>query len=159
MNKFNKLHDLSMDKAFEADQEKQKGNSVKALDLFSEAYSLEKEAIQNLNSAHQPTWSIAHRSLASLALESHKYASAFNHIEDGLKFNCPQTIREELKELLLDNRFQRAYGYLPIGQKDSVDSICEIFKLMAPFLEKKFSGGYRPYTKRLNKLYEKIKVR
>ena len=72
MSVLDKLHDQAMEAAFLADLERRKGNEEDAAKLFEKALDLERQAIAEMTTPVEPTWSILHRSAGWLALDCNR---------------------------------------------------------------------------------------
>ncbi|OPY65905.1 MAG: hypothetical protein A4E63_02764 [Syntrophorhabdus sp. PtaU1.Bin050] len=109
MQSVEKLHINAMNLAEEAFIAQRIGDHPRALTLFSEALTLEKQAAEQLpiNINSEPTRSILYRSAASLAYNAKDYELADRLVAMGLSGYPPTDIREELKNLYEDVNFMR----------------------------------------------------
>lgn len=168
MSKLDELHNAAMEKADEAFGLKRKQDSS-YIDYFKESLSFELQALDLLykqNIRHEPTYSVLHRSAATLALDCGEIRLAEKIISKALAEDPPQIIAEELRDLLEqvyfarhlelrgifleDDEFQislsgRGVGFGIIQSQyflDRVDNLSKIFyrlgerKLNKPFREK-----------------------
>jgi hypothetical protein len=103
------LHNAALDLADEAFFLRKKGNLVGAIELFKEAYHLEiKAAFQCASfSDNEPTRSILFKSAAHLANNAHLYELAAKAVHNALAGDAPQSISEELYELLDELSFRK----------------------------------------------------
>ena len=100
MSALNELHDKSMDLAFFALRERSQGNESKALPLFRQALELELAAIDALEEYIEPTYSVLHRSAATLALDCHELRKAEQLAAKALAQEPPEFIADQLREVL-----------------------------------------------------------
>lgn len=103
------IHQSAMEKADYAVAAKLRGNLHEAKSLFTEAYTLEKEAalLAVKSNAGEPTRSILLRSAASLALDAQLPSEAERLICIALSEEPPYEIANELRDLLEQVYFQR----------------------------------------------------
>jgi predicted RNA-binding protein len=78
-----------------------KGDKITALQLFSEAFDLEREAALDLAEAHDKalTRAVLFRSAASLAMNCGRFEEGEAMIKMGLSGNPPREIADELREV------------------------------------------------------------
>lgn len=109
MKDTNELHNASMDKAESALLARMKGEHETAEQLFKESLELELDAIKTLTSSEpiEPNYSILHRSAATLALDCNDPRLAEKLISKALANDPPQTIADELRDLLEQVHFRR----------------------------------------------------
>ncbi len=108
MSQIEILHEEAMDIAEEAFRQRRKGNSEKAIRLFSQALELESQAASTFlpEKASEPTRSVLYRSAASLAFHAKKYQFAQRLIAQGLSGYPPSEIETELKDLYEQVNFE-----------------------------------------------------
>lgn len=92
MSQIQQLHQQAMDLAEMAEVAKLRGDSIKAKELFKEAFVKEAEAASLLvnNVEVEPARSILHRSAASLAINCGEINTAERLIAIALSGNPPQ---------------------------------------------------------------------
>ena len=100
MRTLNELHDKAMDLTFFALRERSKGNEAKALPLFRQALDLELAAIDALEEYIEPTYSVLHRSAATLALDCNELRKAEQLAAKALAEEPPDFVAAELREVL-----------------------------------------------------------
>lgn len=100
MSSLNELHDKAMDLTFFALRERSQGNEQKALPLFHQALELELAAIDALEEYIEPTYSVLHRSAATLALDCNNLRKAEQLAAKALAMEPPDFVAEELREVL-----------------------------------------------------------
>ena len=100
MSILDKLHDQAMEAAFLADLERRKGNEEDAAKLFEKALDLERQAIAEMTTPVEPTWSILHRSAGWLALDCNRPRQAEQLACIALTGDPPPEIADELRDLL-----------------------------------------------------------
>ena len=96
----NELHDKAMDLTFFALRERSQGNEKKALPLFQQALELELAAIDALEEYMEPTYSVLHRSAATLALDCNELRKAEQLAAKALAKEPPDFVADELREVL-----------------------------------------------------------
>ena len=99
MSILDKLHDQAMEAAFLADLERRKGNERDAAKLFEKALDLERQAIAEMTTPVEPTWSILHRSAGWLALDCNRPRQAEQLACIALTGDPPPEIADELRDL------------------------------------------------------------
>ena len=107
MSSVNELHDKSMDFAAIALMEQMRGNEETARPLFEQALELEIAAINAMTDQMEPTYSILHRSAATLALDCNDLRQAERLAAKALSEEPPYVIAEELREVLEHVKFRR----------------------------------------------------
>lgn len=109
MNDTNALHNASMDRAESAMLARLRKDSEESRRLFKEAFDLELQAIEayEKKSSNEPTYSILHRSAATLALDCGEPLVAEKIIAKALAKDPPSVIAEELRDLLENVYFSR----------------------------------------------------
>lgn len=109
MNNTNELHNASMDRAELALIARMQKDDIKADKLFRESLDLELKAIAAMEMATtiEPTYSILHRSAATLALDCNDPRLAEKLISKALAHDPPAEIVEELRDLLETVYFRR----------------------------------------------------
>ena len=100
MSEINRLHDRAMDLTALAFMERARGNAEKASELFESALECEIAAIEALNEYIEPTFSVLHRSAATLALDCYQYRKAERLAAKALAQDPPEEIAEELRDVL-----------------------------------------------------------
>ena len=100
MGSINHFHRKAMDLAALAFMEKAKGNAESATGLFERALENEIVAISALDEYVEPTYSVLHRSAATLALDCNQYHKAGKLAEKALAKEPPAEIAEELRDVL-----------------------------------------------------------
>lgn len=103
------LHNASMDRAEMAFIARNNKKHEDAERLFREALDLELEAIDSFdaNPEQEPTFSVLHRSAATLALDCNKPRLAEKLISKALANDPPAEIAEELRDILEQVNFRR----------------------------------------------------
>lgn len=103
------LHNESMDIAELAMLAKLRGDFEESNRLFKEALKLELEAINTFEKTEisEPTYSILHRSAATLALDCNDHRKAEQIVAKALSHEPPAEIAEELRDLLEQINFRR----------------------------------------------------
>jgi hypothetical protein len=94
------LHHGAMAHADAADGARRRGEHDEALKLFRQALRLEQEAIATLAIPIEPTWSVLHRSAASLALDCDERRLAEKLCCTALAADPPAEIARELRALI-----------------------------------------------------------
>ncbi|MCB2215118.1 MAG: hypothetical protein KQH59_03570 [Desulfobulbaceae bacterium] len=109
MKTVQELHNKSMDNAEKALLHRMNGNEKEANKLFQKALFYEKQAIILLEKERivEPTFSILHRSAATLALDCNAIREAEQLVTKALSFEPPYEIAEELRDLLEQIYFKR----------------------------------------------------
>ena len=107
MSDVNDLHHKAMDLAELALIERLKGNSVESSELFRKALDFELAAINELDGAVEPTFSILHRSAGTMALHCGQIRMAEQIAAKALSYEPPAEIAEELRDVLDQANFQR----------------------------------------------------
>ena len=100
MSALNELHDKAMDLAFFALRERSQGNDAKALPLFRQAFELELAAIEAMQEYIEPTFSVLHRSAATLAIDCNELRKAEQLAASALARDPPEFIAQQLREVL-----------------------------------------------------------
>lgn len=105
----NEYHKLSMDCAEMAMMARAMKNMPEAHRLFKEALELELKAITELERGIvvEPTYSILHRSAATLALDCNEPRQAEKLVTSALSKDPPHELQEELRDLLEQVNFRR----------------------------------------------------
>ena len=144
MSEINRLHDEAMDYAALALFERAKGNPEKAAPLFERALEYEVAAIDALDRYVEPTYSVLHRSAATLALDCKQYRTAEKLAAKALAKDPPRFIAEELYDVLdqanANLRWQFAVSNpkrpAPMRLTFSGKPVIEEYGIMAGFLAK-----------------------
>jgi len=113
--KVNNLHEQAMtiaDEAFLAERAKE---ADKAVELYQQAFELEKQAAMTmvLDYEIEPSRSVLFKGAACLALNGKNYREAERMVFLGLSGNPPIQIGEELRSLLLEINQLKILGNLP----------------------------------------------
>jgi len=108
MTEITKLHNDSMDLAEKAFLARMKGAYNEADELFRASLRLELQAVELIdNSPCEPSYSILHRSAATLALDCNEPRLAEKLIGKALAQEPPPEVAEELRDLLEQVYFRR----------------------------------------------------
>lgn len=109
MNTVNEFHSKSMDCAELAIIARMQKNNDESIRLFHESLDFELKAIAAIESESvvEPTYSILHRSAATLALDCNDVRLAEKLISKALSLDPPAEISEELRDLLEQVNFRR----------------------------------------------------
>lgn len=107
MSHINDLHNASMDCAEMAFLAKMRNENVEAEKLFQQSLDLELKAITAIETTDEPTYSILHRSAATLALDCNNIRLAEKLIGKALSNEPPAEIAEELRDLMEQVHFRR----------------------------------------------------
>ncbi len=107
MSAINKLHDEAMDFSSVALMERARGNIDRAAEMFEQALKSELAAIAELDEPVEPTFSVLHRSAATLALDCGQLRLAEQLVAKALAQEPPFAIAEELRDDLEQANFQR----------------------------------------------------
>ena len=116
MSATNDFHHKAMDFAALAFMERAKGNAEDAAGLFEQALESELAAIDALEEYVEPTYSVLHRSAATLALDCKQYRNAERLAAKALAQAPPGEIAEELREVLNRANSQRNYWDYPASR-------------------------------------------
>ena len=100
MSEINRLHDTAMDFAALGLMEHARGNAEKAAEFFEQALEYEVAAIDALDRYIEPTYSVLHRSAATLALDCKRYRKAEQLAARALAQEPPGEIAAELRDVL-----------------------------------------------------------
>ena len=107
MNTSNDLHRRAMDVAALALMDRMHGNTKQERARFERALDLELAAIAELEEPVEPTFSVLHRSAATLALDCNQFRRAEKLVATALAHEPPPEIADELRDLLEQVNFQR----------------------------------------------------
>lgn len=107
MSAINDFHHEAMDFAALAFMERARGNAEKAIEFFEQALEYEVAAIDALDEYIEPTYSVLHRSAATLALDCKQYRKAEQLAAKALAQDPPGEIAEELRDVLEQANFSR----------------------------------------------------
>ena len=102
MSAMNDFHHEAMDLAFWALRARRRGNEEEAVPLFKDALKYERLALDELyklGQAIEPTYSVLHRSAATLALDCEDWRLAEKLAAKALLENPPEVIAEELRDV------------------------------------------------------------
>ena len=101
MSAINDLHHEAMDFTALAFMERARGNAEKAHEFFEQALKYEAAAIDALGEEYiEPTYSVLHRSAATLALDCKRYRKAEQLAAKALAQEPPGEIAAELRDVL-----------------------------------------------------------
>ena len=100
MSSLRELHNKSMELAWFALLERGRGNEEAACPLFEQALELELAAIAALEEYIEPTYSVLHRSAATLALDCRELRKAEQLAAKALAMEPPDFVADELREVL-----------------------------------------------------------
>lgn len=110
MSALYEFHDEAMDLAFFARRARRRGDEDEAAPMFAEALKNELAALDELykfGEVVEPTYSVLHRSAASLALNCGDSRLAEKLAAKALSKNPPPEIAEELRDVLEQANSQR----------------------------------------------------
>ena len=107
MNASNDLHRRAMEMSALALMNRMRGHAKEAIDFFEQALDLELAAITELEEPIEPTFSVLHRSAATLALDSNQPRKAEQLASKALAGDPHPEIAEELRDLLEQINFER----------------------------------------------------
>ena len=101
MRTVNECHNKAMESTELALKERARGNRKKSVAAFRRALDHELGAIEALDGIVEPTWSVLHRSAATLALECYQFRKAEQLVAKALaQEEPPPEIAGELRDLL-----------------------------------------------------------
>lgn len=106
MNTVNALHHQAMEFVDQAMLEQRAGNQESAIKLFERATEYELAAIDSMSEPAEPTYSVLHRSAASMAMNANQLRQAERIINKALAQNPHPEIADEMRELLERIYFQ-----------------------------------------------------
>ena len=101
------LHALAMEHAEQAFAARLRGRAETAAELFAKALRCEVAAIDALHEYSEPTYSILHRSAATLALDCNEVRTAERLAAQALAKTPPEETAQELRDLLERIHFSR----------------------------------------------------
>ena len=107
MSRVNDLHAQAMEHAEQAFLARLRGETGLAIELFRKALECEVTAIDSLREYSEPTYSILHRSAATLALDCNEVRTAERMAAQGLAKRPPEDTAQELRDLLEQIHFSR----------------------------------------------------
>lgn len=102
MSAMNDFHHEAMDLALFALQARRRGNEEEAVPMFRDALKYERLALDELyklGEAIEPTYSVLHRSAATLALDCGEWRLAEKLAAKALLENPPEVIADELRDV------------------------------------------------------------
>ena len=114
MSAMNDFHDEAMDLAFFALRARRRGDEAEAAPMFKDALENELKALgelYKLGEAIEPTYSVLHRSAATLALDCGDARLAEKLASKALAEDPPPAIAEELRDV-----WKRANSQEPLGE-------------------------------------------
>ncbi len=100
MSRLDECHHQAMNLAAMALNEQRYGREAKALPLFRQALELEMAAIDALEEYVEPTYSVLHRSAATLALDCNELRKAEQLAAKALAQEPPEFVADQLREVL-----------------------------------------------------------
>ena len=100
MSDVNDLHNRAMELAERAIIARVQHDSSAAIELFRAAMEYELSAIEELDEKIEPTYSILHRSAATLALDCNEVSKAGEIANEALRSETPPEIAIELGDVL-----------------------------------------------------------
>ena len=100
MSTVNECHNRAMERTEDALRERAQGNREGSLAAFEQALDHELDAISAMDGKVEPTWSVLHRSAATLALDCLQFDKAEQLAVTALAQHPPPEIAEELRVLL-----------------------------------------------------------
>lgn len=101
MSTMNEVHKKAMDLATYGLMERHRGNAEEALGFFKQALEHEFLAIAELKgSTIQPTYSVLHRSAATLAIDCGNDRLAGKLAIKGIRQDTPSDVARELRDVL-----------------------------------------------------------
>lgn len=100
MSQLKDRHHKAMDLAARAFRENRYGNEEESLSLFRQALELELAAIDALEEYIEPTYSVLHRSAATLALDCNELRKAEQLAAKALAKEPPEFVADQLREVL-----------------------------------------------------------
>ena len=110
MSAMNDFHEEAMDLAFFALRARRRGNEEEAVPMFKDALENELKALDELykfGEVVEPTYSVLHRSAATLALDCEDWRLAEKLAAKALAEDPPEVIAEELRDVSEQATFQR----------------------------------------------------
>ena len=167
MSAMNELHRKSMDFAALALMERARGNAAEASALFEQALDNELGAIQELEvlgRVVEPTYSVLHRSAATLALDCNKLRLAEQLAAKALALEPPMEIQEEIRDVLEQVSFHRhlelrginlesdemqmslsgqGVGFGLVRSNDFLDRVSDSLRLMHRIIERRNDRPFR----------------
>ncbi len=110
MSRIKNLHHQAMRLADQASDLRRKGEEQEANARLHQAFEHERRAAElaAMDLALEPTRSVLHRSAATLAWQCGEYREAERLITTALSGTPPETIAEELRDLLLQVYFEQS---------------------------------------------------
>ena len=100
MNDVTELHHQAMDLVDRAMEEQRAGNRDEATKLFGQASEIELAAIDALDEKIEPSFSVLHRSAASMAMSANRFSQAELILTKALSHDPHPEIADEMRELL-----------------------------------------------------------
>lgn len=125
MSKINDLHEKAMDFAARAFMARARGDAEQAAEFFESALDHETAAIAALDEYIEPTYSVLHRSAATLALDCKQYRKAERLAAKALAKEPPDDIAEELRDVLEQANFRRHFEVKGVELSDGFQCILE----------------------------------
>ena len=100
MSRLKDCHHKAMDLAAKAFNKNRCGNGAEALSLFRQALEFELAAIDALDEYIEPTYSVLHRSAATLAVDCNELRMAEQLAAKALAKEPPEFVADQLREVL-----------------------------------------------------------
>lgn len=155
------------------------GNATSALKLYQEAFQLEREAAleARVGNLGEPTTSVLHRSAATLALDAGEVREAERLVAAALSYDPPDSIAEELRDLLEQVTFRRhlalrgvqlnptefqfamtgsAVGFGIVSSDEFIDRVETVEKLVYRTAERKMQKPFREGGRRNKTLQNEV---
>ena len=149
MSAMNDFHEEAMDFAFLALRARRRGNEEEAVPMFKDALKYERLALDELyklGEAIEPTYSVLHRSAATLALDCGDWRLAEKLAAKALLESPPEVIAEELRDVweqAISQRHLRLNGVeLAAGELQMSLSGPEVGGGMVPYSESRDRVDY-----------------
>jgi tetratricopeptide (TPR) repeat protein len=179
MTRTAELHRRAMEVADRALIETLHARTDSALKLYQEAFQLEREAAIEASRLNlgEPTISVLHRSAATLALDAGETREAEKLIALALAQDPPDSIAEELRDLLEQVTFRRhlalrgvqlnpsefqlaltgaAVGFGIVSSADFIDRVETVEKLVYRTAERKMNKPFREGGRRNKALQNEV---
>ena len=125
MSEINDLHEKAMDFTARAFMARAHGDAEQAAEFFEFALECEIAAINALGEYVEPTYSVLHRSAATLAWDCKQYRKAEQLAANALAKEPPGGIAEELRDVLEQTTFLRHLEVKGVEPSDEFHCILE----------------------------------